>query len=237
LSSLMSESSIPKAGVYILFEPKQLRIVKPFDQRVVRVGTHGVSRGSKSTLRGRLRTHLGTSSGDGNHRSSILRLHIGASLIAKEPEIWTCPTWGSTVPPKSGRPPNEIALEQEVSNYIRGMSVAIVPVSDPSGAASDRAYIERNMIALLAGTRGSLDPADDGWLGYWCPNSAVGWSSLWNVDFVDDRYDVRFLQVLEELVLLAEAGRQPPVHSLSPKGWNTLKYRRAANQRSLEAGS
>ena len=43
---------LPKQGVYVFFEPGEIRYNKN-DLRVVRVGTHGVRIGSKSTLWGR----------------------------------------------------------------------------------------------------------------------------------------------------------------------------------------
>src|ERR1043166_7895880 len=84
LRELVPRSSLPKRGVYFFCEPGESWSGKSGDQRVVRVGTHAVSAGSKSTLRGRLKQHLGTRSGGGNHRGSIFRLHVGAALLARD---------------------------------------------------------------------------------------------------------------------------------------------------------
>src|ERR1700684_3027805 len=71
------ENKMPDSGVYLFFDEREKRL-KNIDQlRVVRVGTHGVAAGSKASLRNRMRTHFGTISGEGNHRSSIFRLHTG----------------------------------------------------------------------------------------------------------------------------------------------------------------
>lgn len=70
----------PIRGVYFFLEPGEYRTQNSDAPRVVRVGTHAVSVGSKSTLWGRLRAHCGSQSGTGNHRGSIFRLHVGAAM-------------------------------------------------------------------------------------------------------------------------------------------------------------
>jgi hypothetical protein len=72
---------IPDSGVYLFFDEQETRLKDIGQLRIVRVGTHGVAAGSKASLRSRMRTHLGTASGEGNHRSSIFRLHAGRALI------------------------------------------------------------------------------------------------------------------------------------------------------------
>ena len=75
------EGDMPESGVYLFLDEHEQRL-KDLDQlRIVRVGTHGVAAGSKASLRNRMRTHFGTAAGEGNHRSSIFRLHAGRSLI------------------------------------------------------------------------------------------------------------------------------------------------------------
>jgi hypothetical protein len=85
LRELPPRSKMPPRGIYFFFEPGEFRSGNDRIPRVVRVGTHAVSTGSKSTLRGRLKQHLGTRAGGGNHRGSIFRLHVGAALLAFEP--------------------------------------------------------------------------------------------------------------------------------------------------------
>jgi hypothetical protein len=60
---------LPKQGVYFFFDDSELTSFLTTVPRLVRVGTHGVSAGSVATLRNRLRTHLGTRAGAGNHRA------------------------------------------------------------------------------------------------------------------------------------------------------------------------
>ena len=47
LGSSSAKSNWPDKGLYFFFEPTQFRMLSPFDLRVVRVGTHGVSTGIK----------------------------------------------------------------------------------------------------------------------------------------------------------------------------------------------
>jgi hypothetical protein len=72
-----------------------------------------------------------------------------------------------------------------------------VDVDDEPGPGSDRAYIERNAIAL-ASNYGSepIDPRVDGWLGHESPSEKIRGSGLWNVDHVDESYDPAFLDRL-----------------------------------------
>src|SRR3989304_6444386 len=86
LSNCNGQMNWPKKGVYFFFEDGEFR-ENGKQLRVVRVGTHAVSKGSKSLLWERLRSHRGTAKrshkGGGNHRGSIFRLHIGTALINK----------------------------------------------------------------------------------------------------------------------------------------------------------
>jgi hypothetical protein len=68
-------------GVYFFFEGGELRSQSGSGGLVVRIGTHAVSVGSKSTLWGRLAQHRGSLSGNGNHRGSIFRLWVGSALL------------------------------------------------------------------------------------------------------------------------------------------------------------
>ena len=71
---------LPSKGLYLFFEDSELRKLNN-ELRVTRVGTHGVSMGSKSTLWNRIKTHKGKHDLGGNHRGSIFRLHIGNAII------------------------------------------------------------------------------------------------------------------------------------------------------------
>ena len=74
----------PQRGVYFFFEPGESRSRSGTGNRVVRVGTHALKDGSRSTLWQRLSQHRGNARGDGgNHRGSIFRLLVGAALARR----------------------------------------------------------------------------------------------------------------------------------------------------------
>src|SRR5690606_41344613 len=78
---------VPTRGVYFFFEPGEFR-EDGQTPRVVRVGTHAVSTGSRTTLWQRLAAHRGRTGGrhpgGGNHRGSIFRLRSEERRVGKE---------------------------------------------------------------------------------------------------------------------------------------------------------
>lgn len=160
LLSCSGKMKWPERGVYFFFESNETRVASG-NLRVVRVGTHALKDGAKSTLRDRLKTHRGTSSGGGNHRGSVFRLHVGSALLAGgDYSEQIKKTWG-----KGASAPQEIRLaekelERRVSEYIGGMYFLWLKVDDPPGPDSLRGYIERNSIALLSNAgKTSTDPS------------------------------------------------------------------------------
>jgi len=218
MSTCAARQGWPRRGVYFFFEPGEYRSdgVVP---RVVRVGTHGVSRGSKATLWNRLRTHRGTSDGLGNHRSSIFRLHVGAALAAREPGL-VVPSWGLGQAANPAVRRQEGNLERAVSHHISTMNILWLAVEDEASPASDRAYLERNLIGLLVGRSGPADPPSAGWLGRFSPEERIRNAGLWNLDFLDYPYATEFLEVLDEYVSIT-LGRKPrPPRSIAPHDWH-----------------
>ena len=203
--------------MYFFTEEKEYRKTNPFEKRIVRVGTHAVSRGSKSTLWNRLRTHRGGIDMSGNHRGSIFRLHIGNSIINKE--NLSFPTWGigqtATIEVKA----NEKILEQKVSEVIGNMKILWISVNDTPGKESDRSYIEKNTIGLLSTVRRKIDTASKNWLGNYNPNFYLRESSLWNVDYVENDYDPRFLEIFDIYVTRTINGDNANSDSIVPKDW------------------
>lgn len=176
--------------------------------RVVRVGTHALKTGSKSTLWGRLSQHRGPArDGGGNHRGSIFRLLVGIAL-ARRSGVSLPPSWGLGGAPSTAArrlgieraevKPNEAELETSVSRYVGTMPFLFLGVKDEPGPASERGFIERNAIALLSAYReASLDPASTGWLGRWSDRERVRLSGLWNNNHVDEAYDPSFLDLMK----------------------------------------
>lgn len=203
LSNCNGQMNWPRKGIYFFFEDGEIR-ENGKQLRVVRVGTHAVSKNSKNILWGRLRSHRGTMKGShkggGNHRGSIFRLHIGTALINK----YGCKEfskWGIDSSASSSIRDKEYTLEVKVSKSIGSMPFLWLKAEDKSGPNSVRKFIERNSVALLSNyDRQPIDQPSKKWLGKYCINNRISLSGLWNVDHIDESYDPGFLDVMKELV-------------------------------------
>src|SRR5947207_380407 len=84
LRTCTSRSGWPKRGVYFFFDDDEPRATGT-SPRMVRVGTHALRCGERSTLWGGLRGHRGRTDGNhpgsGDHRGSVFRKHVGAAMI------------------------------------------------------------------------------------------------------------------------------------------------------------
>lgn len=84
-----------------------------------------------------------------------------------------------------------------MSDYIRDLPFLWVAVNDDPSPASDRAYIERNTIALVSNYQTDpIDTRSDDWLGADSPRDEISDSGLWNINHVDEQYDPLFLDRL-----------------------------------------
>ena len=204
----------PKRGVYFFFEPSELRTESRSGPRVVRIGTHALSAGSRSTLAQRLGQHRGSSGGSGNHRSSIFRQLVGQALLARG-SLPECPSWGvkgsaadasACLAIDRERMANaESPVEKAVSVYLGSMPFLWVGVDDEPVPGSLRGFIERNAIGLLSNYgRIAIDPASPGWLGYASNRARVSASGLWNQRYVDETHDPAFLDAFE--LMIARSG-------------------------------
>jgi hypothetical protein len=213
------QRSWPDRGVYFFFEPLEYRLCST-RPRVVRVGTHAVSANSKATLWNRLRTHRGVAEGGGNHRSSIFRSHVGAAIILRDSRLGEFPYWGDQSAGTADNRSIESELEKLVSAAISTMQILCLDVRDTPGPRSDRAYIERNAIALLSKVGSRIDVPSDTWLGRSSAHPCVRKSGLWNVNYVDEpSWDPAFLKVLDYYAR-ATVGKAPFVEgSVAPSGW------------------
>jgi hypothetical protein len=190
----------PARGVYFFLENGEIRSNSGAGPRVVRVGTHGLKAHSASTLWSRLSQHRGQSAGlGGNHRGSIFRLLVGASLKAQRG--YDFPTWGIGNTAPNAIRLGEAELEREVSQTIGAMPFLWLAINDEPGPNSLRGFVERNAIALLSNHgKAPIDPASPNWLGGFSDRERVRLSGLWNSNHVDERYDPAFLGVVEQLV-------------------------------------
>jgi hypothetical protein len=208
---------MPDAGVYLFFDAQEPRMKDLSSLRVVRVGTHGVAAGSKATLRNRMRTHFGTGAGEGNHRSSIFRLHVGRSLLNARlaPAV---DTWGSPTANKE----NLVAerdLERIVSDYLSRLQVALIDVPGISDKANDRSYLEQNLIAVFSNRCKPLDPPSCRWLGNNSDKREIRKSGLWNVNHVEQRFDPQYIDVLNYYISVTLGTKAPPAQSIAPPDW------------------
>lgn len=201
LSETTGRQAWPQRGVYFLLDA-QVPAANGRMPRVIRVGTHAVSDGSKTTLWDRISTHRGTSIGGGSHRSSIFRLHVGRALIARTPALLDKggKSWGlGQSAPKEVRV-NEQHIEAAVSTTLGAMRILWVDVPDEASATSLRSYIERNSIALLS-RHGLLSSyAPQRWLGRYSPEWKIAASGLWNLNHVFSKVDLGFINVFESTV-------------------------------------
>lgn len=191
----------PERGIYFFFSNDETRETSDH-RRVTRVGTHAVSSGSGTTLWDRLIQHRGHNSGSyaggGNHRGSVFRKRVGEAIIEREGLQDEYPQWGEGSSAARERRLQELAMEQRVSDYIRDLPFLWLAVDDEPGPQSDRAYIERNAIALLSNYRNvAIDPRDEEWLGKYSPCDEIRVSGLWNVNHVAEEYDPAFLDRLK----------------------------------------
>ncbi len=189
----------PDQGVYFFFEETEVR--QNNTSRVVRLGTHAISSGSKATLWKRLRTHRGTQKGTGNHRSSVFRELIGRALIIYNELNY--PFWEEKKENISESVKEaEIPLEIQVSEIIGSMPFLCLQVIGNSHKDNFRAYIETNSIALLSNINKDqvIDPASKTWLGLYSGDTEVIESGLWNSNDTEKNYDPSFLDTIEEMI-------------------------------------
>ena len=204
LSECNGRLSWPQRGVYFFMEQGEERSDTGTGRRIVRVGTHALTQGSRTKLWSRLSQHRGqATSGGGNHRGSIFRLIVGTALMARDGHQF--PTWGKGSTAPAAIRAGESHLECEVSKVVGAMPILWLAVDDDPGKASLRGYIERNSIALLSNYRKPpLDPASQTWLGHHCNRERVRESGLWNSNHVDEQYDPAFLDRLAQIVEATE---------------------------------
>ena len=201
----------PQRGVYFFFEPGESRSLSGTGNRVVRIGTHALKNGSRSTLWQRLSQHRGNAKGDsGNHRGSIFRLLLGVAL-ARRGDCPLPPSWGVGADPgtaahrlrlasRTAVKDAEADLEQRVSAYIGQMPFLWLNVPDAPSPQSARGRIERNAIALLSHARTpAADRPSANWLGVHSDRPRVRQSGLWNNNHVDENGKVAFLDEMAEL--------------------------------------
>ena len=183
---LKSEQKYSK-GVYFLFDPAE-KINNGYN-RIIRVGSHGLSAGVKSNLKGRLRQHKGFINGGGNRRASVFRRHVGNAIIKKE-----------------NFDENQVrdeVLEKMISDYINSLPLAVLLFEDD---ADKRRIFEKNSIRILSNCSENFNKD---WLGSFSIDEKISKSGLWNIQHVKIKKEnekcaeiKEFLIALETLVKL-----------------------------------
>ncbi len=192
----------PSRGVYFFFEPGEVR-TDGRTPRVVRVGTHALKAGGGATLWDRLKMHR-----NGNHRASVFRKHVGDAIRRRDGLEKRYPEWGRGTSAPADVRHDERPLERTVSAYLSRTSLLWLRVPDEPGPQSERAFIERNAIALLSNYLDPPDPPSRGWLGLHCGNEHVQRSGLWNDRHTLDHWEPGFLDVLARYVELTVRPRR-----------------------------
>ncbi len=191
----------PERGVYFLLD-SQVPAANGRVPRVIRVGTHAVSDGSKTTLWDRISTHRGTTSGGGSHRSSIFRLHVGRALVSRNPNLLNKggQTWGQGQSAPADIRAAERHIEEAVSTTLGAMRLLWVDIPDAASSNSRRSYIERNAIALLSRVGLLSSYGSQRWLGRYSPEWKIASSGLWNLNHVFANVDSDFCDVFDTTV-------------------------------------
>lgn len=216
LADCTGQDSWPQQGVYFFFEEGEVRS-KSNDFRVVRVGTHAIRYGTKSTLWQRLMAHRGPidrrDAGGGNHRGSVFRKHLGLAIIHRDGLRADYPKWGKGSNESREVRDKEYPLEKIVSQHIRKMPFLWLKVPGEAAPNNMREYIEKNAIGLLSNyglleTGDVIDPPSSHWLGNHHPKREIQKSGLWNVKHVKERlWNPEFLKKFEGLIQEIGRGR------------------------------
>ena len=200
LREVISARSLPKRGIYIFMDPTEESAIFPGQPRIVRIGTHAVSMKSSSTLRTRLRTHLGQADLGGSHRSSVFRLHIGRALMRAGDFHDPILAWGVGSTASQDQRKAERALEEKVSGYVARLLVSVVEITDNPSPSSLRAITERALIALFTEERRYLETPSPQWLGNHSDKPEISSSGLWNIQHCGKVCDLQAVRLVVGLI-------------------------------------
>jgi hypothetical protein len=207
--------NLPAQGVYFFFDPKETTQFASRIPRLVRIGTHGVSAGSKATLRDRLRTHLGTANGYGNHRASVFRLHVGEALIRRNDLRERFPNWGKGQNVERSVIDAERELERQVSTYIYRLQLLCIDVADKSNKYSARSKIERLSIALFTERLVPVETPSSNWLGLYSAHEEIVRTGMWNVRDVGARSDFSIVDLISNRIAVQPMSVRPAASKAS----------------------
>ena len=181
LKDFMSVIAPTEKGVYFIFEPEEYRIDSREKLRVVRVGTHGLTKGSRSTIWTRLFEHLMA-----NGRS-VFRSQVNHALKCAGDSLGH----------------NHSA---RITRKIGSMRFLWVKVDGDNGYI-ERKKLEKNAIKLLSACNGgAIHQPSCSWLGTHSDKAEVRNSGLWNVHHTKrGDYESEFLNDPSRYVDVTEA--------------------------------
>ncbi|HLE08022.1 MAG TPA: hypothetical protein VI914_00140 [Thermodesulfobacteriota bacterium] len=185
--------SIPKNGIYIIFEKGET-----YDglDRIVRIGTHT----GNNQLRSRLYQHFTKENKD----RSIFRKNIGRCFLNKESNPYL-KVWNLDLTTKERRKKNaslineafQSQIEKKISRYIQGnLSFAVIEVDNKE----ERLYLESRIVSTIS-LCGRCKPSFT-WLGLYSPKDRIRESGLWQVNELYKEQlsdgDIKRLEILIE---------------------------------------
>ncbi len=170
------DSSIPKNGIYILFEKGESGKLGHNTNRIVRVGTHtGINQ-----LRSRLKQHFINENKD----RSIFRKNIGRALLNKSNDPFI-KQWDLDLTTRDAREKykdkidfnKQQQIEKEVSRYIQNNFTFIVISIDDK---ETRLRLESRIISTVSLCKEC--GSSKNWLGNFSPKKKIRESGLWLVN-------------------------------------------------------
>lgn len=182
----LKSQDLPIRGVYVFIDPSEKSLFG--SSRIVRIGTHAVSYGSKASIRNRLKNHLGNLDGIGNHRGSIFRLHVGKALLNSNPEGAGLSSWGVGQSSSREIVKEEAKHERKVTAYLENLEVFVIPIEDEPSKNSLRAIVETQLIALFTEKFSIIDKPSKKWLGINSSEETIVKCGLWNLRDVGKVY-------------------------------------------------
>jgi hypothetical protein len=213
---------LPAQGVYFFFEPGEY-LPDGKTPRVVRIGTHAVQMGSNATLSERMKQHWGGSkAGNGRHRMSVHRELIGFALRNKlglDYKFWGDRNYKSDKSVLEA----EKDLELRVSECIRNFEFTVLEIPGDAHKENDRAFVERNAIALLShyGKELGDGASSPEWLGRHSGDASVIQSGLWNrqgvFGVVDADFPERFQHLAEVMPDYTQPGVKSAAKAIAPR--------------------
>jgi hypothetical protein len=144
-------------------------------------------------------------------------------------------TWGKGQAASKDIKREEEWMERQVSDYLgKKMSLLWLNIGDAPSAVSDRAFIERNAIALISNNKHPIDIPSPKWLGRFSDKEEIRESGLWNIRHVVDAYDPKFINVFSEYVEVTLGTKEPPLRSMAPLKKITNSSKKRARSRQLD---